>query len=446
MNRILRFAAVLLFAGAGCSHGPIIATPGSAGDAQIALWSAASPSIIQSGQTGVWRYFAYPAVVNQQLGIVVGPDKNMWIAENTSALIRVTMKANIKVFNPIVAPFGGVNLQVYPAGMVLGPDGRFWMTDSYSYSYADGFIAAVTTSGSATVYQTPGERAITSQLVVGPDGNIWVPLNSHIARITTSGVITEYAYKTPNSDGGEIAVGPDGAIWFTEYFNGIIGRIVPGSSTVTEYPIAGAGGFPCHLYGLVNGGDGNLYAVGANCLVADTYELLKIDSLGKATAQAALPVQPPFPYGTMRGPDGNIWIPSENDQEIMRYSPKLAKFVTTIPSPSTIECYSGVLATGPDGNVWEAGIAKGVSIYLRFILTVTPTSLTFTSTGQSKTLQATETGNPTLTAVTSNSAVATVVPGSTFNSFTVTSHAVGKAIITVQDQKKNYFQVPTTVQ
>jgi len=126
-------------------------------------------------------------------------------------------------------------------------------------------------------------------------------------------------------------------------------------------------------------------------------------------------------------------------------SPKQAKFIAPIPSASPVVCTSGVLATGPDGNVWEAGVAKSVSIYLRKVLSVMPTSLSFSSIGQAKTLQATETTNPTLTAVSSNTAVATVVAGATLNSFTVTSAGAGKATITVQDSKKNYFQVPVTV-
>ena len=441
------FAAGLFLVAGGCAHGLLVASPPTVNQA----WSSAgvSPSIIQSGQTGSWRFFAYPPAIGvQQLGIVVGPDKNIWIAETTSSLIRVTMKAKITIFSRLTGAFGGVNYQIDPGGMVLGPDSRFWMTVSQPNDVSgNGLIAAITTAGAVTLFETPGEPESTSHLVMGPDGKLWVPLSTHMARISTAGSITQYAYPSKLNSGyaNDVTVGPDNNIWFTEGFVGIVGKIVPSTGMITEYPISGTTGGPCRLNGIVNGGDGNLYAVGGNCLVADEYEVLRIATSGSAAAVATLPLQPPFSYGMMRGPDGNIWIPNESTQQIMIYGVKQAKFLTTIPSPSSVKCTSGVLATGPDGNIWDVGVASGVSIYLRKILTVTPTKLSLSAAGKSATLQGSETGNPTLTAVSSNTAVAKVAPGTTFNSFVVTATGIGKATITITDGKGNYFNVPVDV-
>jgi|GEM_PF-6591496 len=56
-----------------------------------------------------------------------------------------------------------------------------------------------------------------------------------------------------------------------------------------------------------------------------------------------------------------------------------------------------------------------------------------------------ETGNPNLSASSRNTAVATVAPGMTFNSFVVTGTGAGSATVTVKDTKKNYFAVPVRV-
>jgi hypothetical protein len=361
-----------------------------------------------------------------------------------SALVRITMKAKITAIYPLDASYGGKQYQLEPAGMVVGPDKRFWMTTNNADSSGDGFVAAITTAGSATVFPTPGESPSSSHLAVGPDGNLWVPLSSHIARITTTGTVSQYPYGQSGSGyANGVTVGPDGDVWFTEGFTGYVGKIQPGSNAPTEYKIPDSTSGQCHLGQIVNGGDGNLYTVGGNCILADVYSLVAVTATGQSTA-VALP-ETPSPYGIMLGPDGNVWIPVYFDGSIMVYNLK-KKTLTTIPPPSPVTCSAGVLATGPDANVWEVGIAKGFSVYLRKTLTVTPTTVTLSGVGQTATLQASETGNPALTATSSKTSVATVAPGQSFDSFVVTAQSAGKATITVKDSKKNYFLVPVTVQ
>ncbi len=79
-------------------------------------------------------------------------------------------------------------------------------------------------------------------------------------------------------------------------------------------------------------------------------------------------------------------------------------------------------------------------------LLVNPISLAFTAVGQSQTILAQETlySNP-FTAVTSNNAVATVSPGSTYGGFTVTAVAAGTATITVSDTNNQHVTVSVGV-
>lgn len=443
-RRAFRLALISLLIAAGCTHGPMIA-PGF--DARTsATQGVGTPSVVQSGgQSGVWRFLAYPSPWGeQQTGIVVGPDKNLWVGDvGQSALFRITMLGKVKIFSGLTANVGGTAYTLDPGPLVLGPDGRFWMTTNSQPSSTNGLIAAVTTSGTASAFATVGEPSSSSRMLVGPDGNLWTPLSTHIARITTAGAITLYPYGTSSNSGysNDIAVGPDGDIWFTERYNGKVGKIKPGMTTVTEYTVPSTANGSCLIYGLANGGDGFLYAVGDNCIVNNTEVVLKIATTGKVTARASLPIF--SPYDMIRGPDGKIWISIYN-QTLLIYDQKNNVFATISP-PTSIKCYSGQLVTGPDGNMWDAGIGTGVCVYLRKILTVTPTSVSLSGVGQATTLQGSETGNPTLSASSSNTSVATVAPGAAVNSFTVTATGAGHATIQVNDKVKNLFDVPVTV-
>jgi hypothetical protein len=77
---------------------------------------------------------------------------------------------------------------------------------------------------------------------------------------------------------------------------------------------------------------------------------------------------------------------------------------------------------------------------------VNPTSLSFTAVGQTQTFTAQEMvyTNP-FTATSSNPSVATLSPGSSYGSFTVTAVAAGSATITVKDSNGNSTTVAVGV-
>src|SRR5205823_6545279 len=82
-----------------------------------------------------------------------------------------------------------------PEGLITGPDGLLWFTES-----ASGKIGKVTTSGTFTEYSL-GAGHMPQEICVGPDGNLWFtdhnssifPPTSYIGKSTTGGSITEYA-------------------------------------------------------------------------------------------------------------------------------------------------------------------------------------------------------------------------------------------------------------
>ena len=96
---------------------------------------------------------------------------------------------------------------------------------------------------SITEFPIPSNSPSASQIVAGPDGNLWFTENdavsNSIGRITPGGQVTEFKLPTSGANPYGITVGPDNNLWFTEEFGSNIGRITP-SGQITEFPIASA--------------------------------------------------------------------------------------------------------------------------------------------------------------------------------------------------------------
>jgi VCBS repeat-containing protein len=78
-------------------------------------------------------------------------------------------------------------------------------------------------------------------------------------------------------------------------------------------------------------------------------------------------------------------------------------------------------------------------------ITVTPIKLSFSNSGQKKTVNVSETGTSSWTATSSNTAVAKVAQGHSKSSFTVTSVGNGSCKITISDSVGNSVAVKVTV-
>ncbi|HEY0797903.1 MAG TPA: hypothetical protein VGD50_02075 [Candidatus Baltobacteraceae bacterium] len=183
----------------------------------------------------------------------VGNDGNVWFLNDFQAQIgNITTAGTVTLYAiPQLAahrllanaapasfdfPFGY-------AGTAPGPGGE-WFTVAGEFNAPSGFIGRIAPSGKITEYG--GNLASPGGIVEGPDGAMWFTESGvvsatgnagggKIGRITAGGKITEYGTNlaTPT----QIIVGPDGNLWFIEngqYVNyalagatGKIGRIIP---------------------------------------------------------------------------------------------------------------------------------------------------------------------------------------------------------------------------
>jgi streptogramin lyase len=271
-----------------------------------------------------------------------------------------------------------------------------------------------------------------SGLTLGPDNNVWFVESNHVGKITKTGVITEYALPTTGADSGAVTTGADGNLWFTAHTTRKIVKVTTGG-TVTEFSLPSSP--QCYPTGIAKGPDGNVWF---RC----TSNVGRITTAGVITL---VPTSQPGNDGLENmtvGPDGNPWFTSD-DTSIHEIDP--ATLTITDYTPPNTGFTNFTLVTGPDKNVWVGAYQNVVNVYIPKPLTVAPKSITFTGTGQVRTVVVTEHGTNSWTAVTSNPSVATVAQGSSANKFDVTSVGSGTATITISDAIGNLFKVKATV-
>lgn len=217
------------------------------------IWYARPPDklgrVTRSGQI---NEIMTSAEANAEM-LCAGPDGNLWFV-GRSTFGNVTVDGMVVEY--AAPPAGDL------AGCTAGDDGNIWLTDR-----GQSAIISVAPSGEIIdSWPTPTRDASPSDLVSGPDGQVWFieAIPNKVAKIEVSGVylgrITEYtlpAGGTPSA----IAAGPDGALWVTELQTNQLVRITTGGE-VTSYDL------PAGLAvsgAVVAGSDGNIwFAAGGN--------------------------------------------------------------------------------------------------------------------------------------------------------------------------------------
>src|SRR5579883_1619793 len=119
--------------------------------------------------------------------------------------------------------------------LVTGPDGNIWFTvpnrfDPYTGDSGPGnFIGELTTKDTVTTADL-----VTSGVMTLPSGTV-IPAGTTVpaGMDIPAGTVAEFPIPTPNSEPAHIVAGPDGNLWFTEYNGNNIGEI-SGSNTLQD--------------------------------------------------------------------------------------------------------------------------------------------------------------------------------------------------------------------
>jgi virginiamycin B lyase len=254
--------------------------------------------------TGAVTTFPLPYPTSGPTSVSVGPDSALWFVEQSVAKIgRVTPAGQISEFSLPSA-------HSQPVALTSGSDGAVWFTELVSDCggclASKPVIARITPAGSISEFSLPpadtGPQSV-GGITRGPDGALWFTEGSahQIGQMTPAGSLREF----PLAEGvflDAITSGSDGALWFT--LDGHLGRIMPTTGVVTEYPLPTA-------------------YVGAN-------------TVGHT--------------GITRGPDGAIWFTwgGSRDNGIGRVTPSgaMTEYLADL---------SGPLAIGPDSRLWVGG-------------------------------------------------------------------------------------------
>ena len=162
---------------------------------------------------GVVTLISDPNAQNQvgQYAVAKGGDGNIWVSYNGAGpgLDRVTTSGVLTSF-----PFTGTLSTGTVGASATAPDGSIWSVVGFGTypSYTGYAVARTDMTGNTTEIGALPTAA--SNLVFGPDGNLWFATSTGVGKITASGTATTYALPGASANAPLMfVVGSDGNFW-----------------------------------------------------------------------------------------------------------------------------------------------------------------------------------------------------------------------------------------
>ena len=250
--------------------------------------------------TGTITHFA---LSSDPQSVVEGPDGNVWFiggaGMGTGAIGYITPAGKV---TEITSGFSTANTAV--EAIAPGPDGNIWFLDTgtpYSVGHVDLSKTPYALSETSTGID-PLE--VLDDITAGPDGNVWFTAAGAIGKITLpAGTVTEVDAGNnglqANAVPDEIMAGPGGNLWFDDQLFGAfsIGRIVPSSFSVKEFPLTAA----TTPWTFTIGSDGNIYVVQTG-LVAQMTTTGTVTDFPTNSSMSGMDGD-----AMIQGPDGNVY-------------------------------------------------------------------------------------------------------------------------------------------
>ena len=311
------------------------------------------------------------ARINFPMGIAVGPDGSLYIADSWNARIRKvdpdgiisTVAGNgTKGYSGDGGPATKAQINNDAFGVAVGPDGSLYIADTYNSRIRrvgpDGIITTV--AGSAVGFFGDGLPAIyarfdnASGLAVAPDGSLYIADtdNHRIRRIGPDGIIRTVAGTSKSGYNGDgisateaqlfrpftVALGPDGSLYIADSRNhrirrvGLDGIITTVAGNGTEGYSGDDGraidaqlNVPCSVAVSL---DGSLYIAdtGNHCIrqVSPDGIITTLTGTGEAGSSGdgspAFKAQINCPYGVAVGPDGSLYLSDSDNSRVRRVS------------------------------------------------------------------------------------------------------------------------------
>jgi streptogramin lyase len=262
----------------------------------------------------------------------------------------------------------GITSSAIVDGVVLGPDGRNWFTQTNTAQ-----IGAATNAGSVQQYTlaTPsGYNCVQpEQIVVGPDKNLWAASYcGEVVKVTPAGAVSVYPISS-NSAYASIVVGPDSNLWLGDVLNGVI-DVVSTSGSLVKTVTLPTGAVPT---GVALGADKNIWVADSGLTAFE-----RVTVGGTVTSFTSGIPSNTVPHGIT---SGNLYVTLQSnasgtsDQIGRMTTSGTIKVLGTLSSGAT----PTYLCTASDGNVWFR--ENGTSNVLGRITISTGTLTEFTLAG-----------------------------------------------------------------
>ncbi len=212
-----------------------------------------------------------------------------------------------------------------------------------------------------------GGLSMGNDMVIGPDGNLYVTSQTAVHNSQEKGAVLRYNGITgsfidafvPLGSGGlrgptELIFGPDGNLYVSDYWDQNVKRY--NGSTGAFLGIFTSGGSPLAPQGLRFGADGNLY-------LADELQVLRYNGSTGAYIGVFVPAGSgglQEPQCIVFGPDGNLYVSDPLGHAVRRYSGTTGAFIDSFIAPGSggINLATGI-DFGPDGNLYVGDQAGG---------------------------------------------------------------------------------------
>lgn len=296
----------------------------------------------------ITEFAVVPSGIYALSGITAGPDGDVWFTGGSGVIGHVHPDGTKPIF---WMPFAQSILPQHDLdGIVRGADGNLWFTDLASRTTGNREVERIAAVGRVSPSGEVAEFAVdgtASGIAAGPDGRVWVTRSSAgldyaaVQAASANGVMTTFPMLADiHALLGEITAGPDGNLWFTTEGMGI-GRITP-DGQITTFAVPDQSGMDAAVVaGIGAGPDGNLWFT--------TYARPRAGRITPAGEVTMFDLATPEPMGRsiVTGPDGNLWSAGVTGLYRITTSGVATRFV--LP---TVDGFPERLAIGPDGNVW----------------------------------------------------------------------------------------------
>ena len=245
--------------------------------------------------------------------------------------------------------------QELPHDLVMGPEGRVWVTAFFG----DVIWALDPETGE---YQTYKIRADDSEgwgqaraLVFDDAGQLWIVLGGTHELVRLDPASGKFATFNIGMYAHSLALDGSGRIWFNDYFakREQIGVFDPGTSKVEHFDIPSAGltdaqGLPLP-YGLQIDTTGRLYSTQ---LAGNT--VVMYDTNSGESELYAMPGDNLGPRRPAVGSDNHLWIPEWTTGHLTRFDPSDKSFTRFAVGPGSLGGYDAEIDQR-SGEVWVTG-------------------------------------------------------------------------------------------